>query len=195
MRRLTVLVLGISMVGIGAALACGFPSVDFAAEDSFLDGSFSPTDGSSGGDGSLSDDGGNPNGNCKGDPECDCDGDGDKTPACGGHDCDDHDERVRSTQTDFIDAQSNRAGDWNCDNKVEREADSGLNCAQLIDAVWAADASTDEIEAACAKEGFQEDPGCGEVGTYVHCKKVDGAANKRCNVDLLKSQQRARGCR
>ena len=195
MRRLSVLVLGISVVGIGAALACGFPSVDFGPDDSSFDGSFSPTDGSGGEDGSLPDGGRNPDG-CKGDPECDCDGDGDKTPACGGNDCDDHDERVRSTQTEFIDAPSNRAGDWNCDGKVERESDGGVTCTRLLDAGWAADASIKEIEAACVVEGFAFDPGCGEVGDYVHCEKGPGPDNRACrSSDKTPPQQRARGCR
>jgi hypothetical protein len=199
-RRLPVLILGISVVGIGAALACGFPSVDFAADNQFVDGSFTPTDGSSsgnGGDGSPPGDGGNSDGNpCKGDPVCDCDGDGDKTPECGGHDCDDRDERVRSTQTDFIDASSNRAGDWNCDNKVEREGDSGVVCRKLLDLSWAADASPQQIEEACAKEGFSEDPGCGEVGNYNRCRKDPRSIDsKACLIDGENSGSRARGCR
>ena len=63
-RRLTVVTLGISAVGIGAALACGFPTVDFAADGEFVDGSFVPTDSaSSGGEGSVPTEGGNPDGN------------------------------------------------------------------------------------------------------------------------------------
>ena len=196
MRRLSVLILGISVVGIGAALACGFPSVEFADDNQFTDGGFAPDGSSSGnnGDGALPDDGGNPDGNpCKGDPACDCDGDGDRAIACGGGDCDDHDERVRSTQTDFVDAASNRAGDWNCDNTVEREGDSGVVCTQLLDPVWAADASVEELEEACDQEGFTGDPGCGEVGNYNHCKKVFGVDNRACQVET--ASPRARGCR
>jgi len=195
-RRLSVLLLGIGVAGFGAALACGFPSVDFADDDQFTDGSFAPTDGSNGGDAAPPVDGGSPDGTpCKGDPVCDCDGDGDKTPACGGGDCDDHDERVRSTQTDFVDAASNRAGDWNCDDKVEREGDSGVVCTRLLDAGWAADASVEELEEACAQQGFSGDPGCGEVGNYNRCKKAPAIDSRACVIDEKASAPRARGCR
>ena len=197
-RRLTVVILGISVVGIGAALACGFPSVDFAADGQFVDGSFVPTDtgssGSSGGEGSVPDDGGNPDGNpCKGDPVCDCDGDGDLSLACDGGDCDDRDERVRSTQTSFVDAISTRAGDWNCDNKVEIEGDGGVVCTTLIDAGWALTATPEQIGAACAKEGFVGNPGCGESGNYNRCEKAGGIDGKVCRI--AETSSKARGCR
>jgi len=194
-RRLTLIVLGISVVGMTAALACGFPDVDFAADEQLVDGSVAPNDsGSSGTDGSVPTDAGNPDGNtCKGDPVCDCDGDGDPSPACDGGDCDDHDDRVRSTQTSFIDATSSRAGDWNCDNKVELEADSGVVCTKLIDAGWALTATPDQIAEACAKEGFVGNPGCGESGIYNRCRKVDNVDSKVCQV--IEQSSRARGCR
>lgn len=196
-RRLAVVVFGISVVAIGTALACGFPDVDFASDSQFLDGSFVPNDGSSsGGEGSApgDDGGGNPDGNpCKGDPVCDCDGDGDLSLACDGGDCDDRDERVRSTQTSFVDASSARAGDWNCDNKVEIEGESNVVCTMLIDAGWALTATPDQIKAACAKEGFVGNPGCGESGNYNRCEKAPGIDNKACRI--AESGSRARGCR
>ncbi len=196
-RRLTVVILGISVVGIGAALACGFPNVDFAADSELVDGSVETRDGAGPEEGSApGDDGGNPDGNpCKGDPVCDCDGDGDLSLACDGGDCDDHDERVRSTQTSFIDAASNRGGDWNCDYKVELEGDGGVVCATLIDAGWAALATPQEIQTACAKEGFTGNPGCGESGTYNRCERAGGVEAKSCRIVAGSSETRARGCR
>ena len=193
-RRLTVLVLGTSVAGVAAVVACGFPSVDFASDNQFLDGSFVPNDGSSGGEGSTPDSGENPDGNpCKGDPVCDCDGDGDLSPACDGGDCDDRDDRVRSTQTDFVDAAAKRAGDWNCDNIVEVEGDSGVVCTMLVDSGWALTATTPQIEEACAKEGYVGNPGCGETGNYNRCQKVAGVDNKTCQI--AETGSRTRGCR
>ena len=197
MRRLTVAILGFSVVAIGTALACGFPDVDFADDARFLDGSFVPDDATNGGDDGpapADDGGGNPDGNpCKGDPVCDCDGDGDLSLACDGGDCDDRDERVRSTQTDFVDAASTRAGDWNCDNKVEIEGESNVVCTMLIDAGWALTATPQQIEQACAKEGFVGNPACGESGMYNRCRKVPQIDSKACQI--AESGTRARGCR
>jgi hypothetical protein len=190
--RRSLAVLGVlGGVALGAALACTFPSPDFV--DELLDGA-SSSDSPLGVQDSAAPDAANADANpCKGDPDCDCDGDGDPSYACDGGDCDDHDDRVRSTQTSFLDASSSRGNDWNCDGEVEREGNSGVVCTRLIDAGWAATATTQQIEAACAKEGFVEDPGCGESGTYNRCEKVPAANQKVCRIAA--SGPRVRGCR
>jgi len=192
-RRIVFFGVGVG-IALGAAFACGFPSPDFAPDDGFGDGSVV--------DGELTEasapavDASDDGTSCKGDPICDCDGDGDLALSCDGGDCDDHDERVRSTQTQFIDAVSGRQGDWNCDGVIEFEVEAGIVCSKLLDG---GPRDAEEVAAACAREGFTEpDVGCGAEGLYVVCEPA-----KQPNTDPLTcrtkngkpNDYRARACR
>jgi hypothetical protein len=196
-RRPIIVLGGAVGVVLVTAVACTFPAIGFAPDEQFTpDGSFVPPDSPTGSEGSVPGipEGGNPDGNpCTGnDQACDCDNDGDKSEACGGEDCDDRDPRVRSTQVDFVDAASNRAGDWNCNDVVEPLEEAKLDCAKILDG---GSRTPPEVEAACARQGFFDEPVCGSVGDFTICEPapVRGGDPLKCRIKA--SEKRARACR
>jgi hypothetical protein len=115
--------------------------------------------------------------------DCDCDEDGfndlDK-PGCesagGDKDCDDTEPRARPNQ-DWIDTAPASAGngDWNCNGKLEKRFKTGESCAS-------------GLSIGCAgREGFRENPACGEEGAYVVCKSLAGL----CEVDEETTRRQA----
>lgn len=202
MRRAVFVAVGIVCVAFGMVLACGFPSVDFAVDSDFVDGTFVPNETSSGGssgDVFSPNDAGWDGSDCVGDPECDCDGDGDLSQACDGGDCDDRNPDVNSKNQNFRDAappgdtdELFHNGDWNCDEVVERQYEAGVKCSGVLNG----DYPLHQAEPLCgARMGFSNDPGCGEVGSFVECKPgpVVDSVVKTC-VEKQTSNV-ARGCR
>jgi len=101
---------------------------------------------------------------------CDCDDDKFNRAGCdagatpGPIDCDDSDQRTHPTQGHLdIKAEPPRNGDWNCANNVERYYTPSINCG----AIAAGDTCDHTF-------GFEDDPPCGEVGSYVVCATQPG---------------------
>jgi hypothetical protein len=95
---------------------------------------------------------------------CDCDNDTFNRPGCGdneaGVDCDDEDTRYRPNQN-FIDIKPDpgKLGNWSCkpDAAVEKLYSTNVACNLL------------SVTGCTGAQGFTGNPGCGEIGTYVHC--------------------------
>jgi hypothetical protein len=120
------------------------------------------------------------------DADCDCDNDTFTRVGCGSDagpkDCDDADGRYRNDQG-FLDIvpPAGKTGDWNCDGKEERYFSANETCGGLL--------------TSCAgRQGFQGNPTCGKLGTYVFCK-VGGLLNTSCVVDTTLTQTRKQACR
>lgn len=208
MRRVVVIAGGVVLAAFATTFACTFPNLDFAPDTQFVDGTFVPSEdgnGSSSGDSSSGTlpDGGNPDGNpCSGpDTLCDCDNDGDKAIACDGGDCNDLDPRISSKVTDFVDlvppGGDGGDGDWNCDGRVEKEGDAGFFCATVFDG---GPVAADDVKKACeAASGFQDDVGCGVIGTHVACEASCSPGQcadvRKCRDRVNGVEQRPRGCR
>ena len=188
MRRGLVALGAFAAAALGAVFACGFPSPDFTDEAPLVDAGSAEDVDASALDANTT--------TCKGDPDCDCDGDGDLSLACDGGDCDDQDERVRSTQTGFIAALSTGPGDWNCDNTIEYEVEAGVVCSLLLDG---GPRDAGEVDQACAREGFFEpNQACGTEGRYVECEpaKEQGNTPKTCREkSRSRNDFRTRACR
>jgi hypothetical protein len=194
----------VASAAIALAVACSFPAVPFAPDEQFVDGAFVGPEGavplpdaSDSSSGTVSEGGtGSVDGNtCIGDPACDCDGDQDKKPECGGHDCNDFEARVHSGVTAFIadPAGPSDGGDWNCDRKVEREYDSGLQCSDVLDG--SALLTPETVKAACDNAfGFTTEVECAATGTFIQCQRPSYGA-KECNAVNAAGEQRVRGCR
>lgn len=180
--------------GLGVLASCSFPEVTFAPNDEGGNGEASTTDVSE--DVRVLIDGGDPDAlivkdaGQKIDPtsceagDCDCDKDqvrDTKKPGCtveagvdaGPHDCDDTDSRVHPGQGPLVEkAAPPQNGDWNCSGKVEKFYEPNVKCTSLP-----AGSGCD------AKFGFEDDPACGERGTYVTCKTVaDLGVLQKCVV-------------
>jgi hypothetical protein len=102
---------------------------------------------------------------------CDVDGDGhlSNQPPCGGDDCNDNDARAHPGVTGWIQAVPDRPfpqwipGDWNCDNRVDREFVGGFSCP-LVNLL--------NVGQSCATQmGFSDgQPDCGVAdGNFVTC--------------------------
>ncbi len=95
--------------------------------------------------------------------DCDCDEDGEKAMACGGEDCDDHDDRVYPEQPLFFGEASSNSDvgfDYNCSGGAEREPELNaiLSCGKLL-------------QLGCEGEGFKDQkPACGATGTWGECE-------------------------
>lgn len=93
---------------------------------------------------------------------CDRDRDGVLVVTCdGGTDCDDDDDRAQPDagfRTDEPTAKTK--GDWNCDGNMTAQRITLVECS----------AFTSFTVNCSAVEGFKDDPGCGQNGTYVKCK-------------------------
>jgi hypothetical protein len=95
--------------------------------------------------------------------DCDCDDDGFNAltkPGCadagGKNDCNDGDQRYRPDEG-FLDVlPPDGGGDWNCNGTVEPYYDAFVSCGGLS-------------LGGCSGEGFEDNPRCGDVGTYVKC--------------------------
>lgn len=174
-RRLFVVSFALAGIACAAAAACTFPSVEFkpGAPSEGGEGGSSLLDGSN--DGSALRDGGDPASIIGGDAgekvdaagctTCDCDGDGffdlSKSGCAGSlgpNDCDDTDTTTRPDQKPTTKVPyPPRNGDWNCTNGVEKFYRSLVKC-------------TGPGGDACGEtRGFQDDPACGSMGTYVQC--------------------------
>jgi hypothetical protein len=117
---------------------------------------------------------------------CDCDQDGYNDhglAACvnspGPDDCDDQDKRTHPGQGFLEDpAAPPKNGDWNCVGGVEKLYPANVNCG-LVD-----------LGSCATKQGFQSDPGCGELGTYVFCQ-----ATAILCLQASKTEQRVQACK
>ncbi len=187
-----VLVACCACAAVAILVACGFPTVDFAADgsdgattdagtDISMDGPAADafTDGAAG-DAETRTDATQrvDEAGCK--EPCDCDGDKFVNKSCleaGADpktaDCDDFDPLrypTKSTWTSELPPADN-GGDWNCDNVVEMQYGTGLRCAT-----------------SCGAQGFTGTPKCGEAADYVQCVGVGLCSAK-------KIETRKQGCR
>jgi hypothetical protein len=90
---------------------------------------------------------------------CDLDIDGYKSKGgvCGGLDCDDHDGRRNPGVKTFLTFETTN-GDWNCDNHVDLQFATGVNCGSILNATTCGQTA-----------GFTGSPGCGSSGPFVQC--------------------------
>jgi hypothetical protein len=73
-------------------------------------------------------------------------------------DCDDFDPLRNPGQTDFLKISPvKHAGDWNCNNTVERQIDVGFTCSG-------------SAVLGCSDPGFKGVPPCGSQPTYYSCR-------------------------
>lgn len=81
------------------------------------------------------------------------------TDAAGPFDCDDTDPRAHPGQSFREDVPTPAlAGDWDCVNGVEKRYATKVSCELLA------------LGACVGVEGFADDPGCGETGSFVRCE-------------------------
>lgn len=165
---------------IAVFAACSFPEVTFApgAEG----GNAVPIDAAA-----LTPDGQVSEGDSGGkvDPQgcdpLDCDGDGDKNknfdagPDGAPPDCDDLDTRARHSQTKFLEDMPVQPsnGDWNCDKRVVKFHPVNVACSGFV--------SGDTCNLV---KGFTGDPGCGQTGDFIYCKK-DTLLGTSCVQDRI----------
>jgi hypothetical protein len=170
--------------GLALVVSCSFPDVQFAGG---TDGG-----GSDGGgmpmaidaaaftsDGQVASGDGGGKVDAQGCDPLDCDGDGDKNknfdagPDGPAPDCDDLDVRAKHSQTDFLDdlPVEPTNGDWNCDKSVVKLYPINVACSGFL----AGDTCS-------LVKGFTGDPGCGQAGPFVYCKK-DTFLGQTCTID------------
>jgi hypothetical protein len=97
--------------------------------------------------------------------------------APGPSDCDDADWRVHPGQS-FLDERpgSLLAGDWSCTDGVEPLYPTNVSCSLLA------------LGACAGLQGFVDNPGCGEEGTFVRCE-VKGLV--LCGVGSMSTRRQA----
>ncbi len=99
---------------------------------------------------------------------CDCDGDGERSVACGGQDCDDHDAAVSSQQKRYFSTPSPNPEvlfDYNCNGQIERDPalDVTANCGAL------------NLGQCGGQQGYAgSPPPCGERGDWGECRPEAG---------------------
>ncbi len=175
----------VAVGGVSAAVACGFPSVEFAPDGVSVPETGTGDEGSLGGaDAALPPDV-DPAGkdrdastydgaskiDAAGCTSCDCDNDkflSRNAPCTGGpgtvYDCDDSDPGI-NPDIDNIDTSAwpsktaTKTYDWNCDGEVTKQYAYDINCNAL------------QLGAQCSSiQGFTTDVPCGQTGTFVTCK-------------------------
>lgn len=186
-RRAWFVVAAVDSTGIGLMVACSFPDVTFAPGSG---GEAGPTnEGSaseSGTDASVLIDGSDPDALIVRDAgqaidasgcqpsDCDCDKDNYKSAAkagcvdagvdAGPLDCNDFDSRYHPGQGFVPDKPTPPGtGDWDCNTRIDHLYAANLDCTKV------------NPGATCdGTFGFEDNPGCGESGTYVKCKTSGG---------------------
>ena len=109
--------------------------------------------------------------------ECDCDKDGFKNTlkaGCSGGelDCDDSDPRAKPGQIYLEDpATTQQRGDWNCVNGAEPLYATSVKCEGRLLGLGCSDVF-----------GFEDTPQCGEMGSFIRCKRASLLALD-CSVD------------
>jgi hypothetical protein len=181
-RKALLVVAAGASTAIGLMVACSFPDVTFAPSSVTPEGStpdvgtdaFVLIDGSDP-DALIVRDAGQAIDSSACQPsDCDCDKDDYKSAAkagcvdagvdAGPLDCNDFDSRYHPGQK-FVPYKPTPPGtaDWNCNNQVERLYESTVDCSKV-----APGATCD------GTFGFEDNPGCGDTGTFVKCKTSGG---------------------
>ena len=181
------------LAGMAILMACGFPSVEFASDasdggptteagaetskdgpavDALVDAATSDAESRTDATQRVDEAG------CKN--PCDCDGDKFVNKSCleaGADpktaDCDDFDPLRYPTKEAWTSEvpSADNGGDWNCDNVVETQYGTGLNCTT-----------------SCGAQGFTGTPKCGEAADYVAC-----VGTILCTAQKIET--RKQGCR